>query len=153
MMCDVTVPSCLQDSLLSALTKLVTNSHAQPNYILCFPVTVTNNSPPSRRPSGSSSPTNDSPTGDSNAAGNLAFTLHQQHIRAGMDSSLYLTLSFMNISGVGIMLMNTVMGEGELGIYPPYPLFSGRGGEIKIEEKKEVYQILVIKITKVILLS
>lgn len=87
-MCDVTVPSCLQESLLIALTTLVTNSRAQPNYILCFPAAVTHNPAPNRRPSGSSSPTNDSPTGDNNAAGNLAFTLHQQHIRAGMDSSV-----------------------------------------------------------------
>jgi hypothetical protein len=127
MMCGVTVLSCLQGSLLVALTTLVTNSCAQPNYILCFPVTVTYNPAPNPRPSGSSSPTNDSPTGDNNAAGNLAFTLHQQHIRAGMDSSVYLTLSFMNISGTEILLMNTVMGEGGTRHLSPYPLvFRGR---------------------------
>jgi hypothetical protein len=47
----------------------------------------------------------------------------------------------VNILGIEILLMNNVIGEGEL-------VFWGRG----IEEKK-VYQLLIIKITKVILLS
>ncbi|GFG30500.1 hypothetical protein Cfor_08123, partial [Coptotermes formosanus] len=74
--------------LLMALTTLVTSSHAQPNYILCFPAAVEMYDPaPSRRPSGSNSVTNDSPTADNNVAGNLAWTLHQKHVRAGIKSS------------------------------------------------------------------
>jgi hypothetical protein len=80
------IPFCLQGPLLMALTALVTSSHPQPNYILCFPATVEMYSPvPSRRPSGSNSPTTDSPTAGSNVASNLAWTLHQQHIRAGTE--------------------------------------------------------------------
>jgi hypothetical protein len=76
----------MQGPLLMALTTLVTSSHAQPNYILCFPATVEMYDPaPSRRPSGSNSPTNDGPTTDNNVAGNLAWTLHQKHIRAGRE--------------------------------------------------------------------
>jgi len=73
-----------------ALTTLVTSSHPQPNYILCFPTTVEMSSPaPSRRPSGSNSPTIDSLTADNNVTGNLAWTLHQQHIRAGTELKQY----------------------------------------------------------------
>jgi hypothetical protein len=130
---------CLQGSLLMALTTLVTNSRAQPNYILCFPATAAYDTAPSRRPSGSNSPTNDSPTGD-NAAGNLAFTLHQQHMRAGMIHALYFTYSFMNISRTEILFINTIVGgERELSIL----WFSWRKNK-KIEEKKEIDQILII---------
>jgi hypothetical protein len=101
-----------------ALTTLVTNSHAQPNYILCFPATVTYDPVPNRRPSGSSSPTNDSPTGDNNAAGNLAFTLHQQHIRAGMNSSVVRVFEIV----ICEYLMNIIMGEGGTKHLHPYPL-------------------------------
>jgi hypothetical protein len=76
----------LQGSLLMALTTLVTSSRAQPNYILCFPATAAYDPAPSRRPSGSNSPTDDSPTEDDDTAGNLAFILHQQHMRAGINS-------------------------------------------------------------------
>jgi len=40
---------------------------------------------PSRRPSASNSPNIDSTTVDNNVAGNLAWTLRQQHIRAGTE--------------------------------------------------------------------
>ncbi|XP_069691772.1 lysosomal-trafficking regulator isoform X2 [Periplaneta americana] len=73
--------------LLTALTSLVTCSHAQPNYILCFPAAAESFDPvANNRRSGSNSPTPDSPTGDNNAAGSLARTLRSQHIRAGIKS-------------------------------------------------------------------
>jgi len=88
---------------LTALTTLVTSSHPQPNYILCFPTTVEMYSPaPSRRPSGSNSPTIDSPTADNNVAGNLAWTLHQQHIRAGIELKHLLLVCILAVSGLNL---------------------------------------------------
>jgi hypothetical protein len=109
---------CLQGSLLMALTTLVTNSRAQPNYILCFPGTAAFDAAPSRRPSGSNSPTNDSPTGDNNAAGNLAFTLHQQHMRAGMDSCVVFYMVFYEyFRNRDSVLEYYYGGKGKLGIF------------------------------------
>jgi len=86
-----------------ALTTLVTHSHPQPNYILCFPTTVEMYSPaPSRRPSGSNSPTVDNPTADNNVAGNLARTLHQQHIRAGTELKQLLLVCIWVVSGLNL---------------------------------------------------
>jgi len=98
----------LQGPLLTALTALVTNSRAQPNHILCFPATAEVYDPvPNNRTSGSNSPIADSPTRDNNAAGTMAWTIRQQHIRTGKVHIFcvlhpYLWISYLNTCFINV---------------------------------------------------